>query len=139
LLALGLLAAAGFIGLALRGSPQFEQKAYGVGLLVAALVCAGFALVWGDAQWLVIALAGVAICCVLQVAAGDAGFVLVALGWRLHPAGDLGLHLYGQGEHIVPHWYAVACVAFDLTVAGAIAYRLSVWTRQSARGSILGA
>jgi hypothetical protein len=138
-LALGLVAAAGFIGVALRSSPQFEQKVYGVGLLVAALIYVGFALVWGDAQWLVIELAGVAICGILLVAAVRAGFVLVALGWLLHPAWDLGLHLYGPGEHIVPQWYAVACVAFDLTVAGAIAYRLSVWTGQGARGSILGA
>jgi len=106
---------------------------------VAALIYVGFALVWGDAQWLAIEIAGVAASGMLLVAAGRAGFVLVALGWLLHPAWDLGLHLYGPGEHIVPQWYAVACVAFDLAVAGAIVCRLSVWARQGARASILGA
>jgi len=136
-LALGLVAAAGFIGVAFRCGPEFERRVYAAGLLVAALIYVGFALVWGDARWLAIEIAGVGACFMLVMIARRAGFLLVALGWLLHPAWDLGLHLFGPGAPVVPAWYALACLAFDLLVAGAIFYRMSAWKSQAAHASLV--
>ncbi|TKB43139.1 DUF6010 family protein [Thalassotalea mangrovi] len=50
--------------------------------------------------------------------------IWLALGWLLHPVWDIGLHLQGPGWHIVPPWYAVACVSFDILVAIYIVWRI---------------
>jgi hypothetical protein len=41
----------------------------------------------------------------------------LALGWTAHVAWDVGLHL-DRPQVIVPAWYPLLCVGFDLVVAG---------------------
>ena len=48
------------------------------------------------------------------------GILWLGLGWLLHPLWDLLLHLYGPGHHVVPQWYAWACLSFDAAVFGFI-------------------
>ena len=48
----------------------------------------------------------------------------LALGWAAHVAWDVGLHL-DRSQALVPAWYPLFCVGFDLIVAGFILGRTS--------------
>jgi hypothetical protein len=45
----------------------------------------------------------------------------LAAGWALHPIWDVALHYFGPGGSFAPESYAIACVSYDLLVAGYIA------------------
>ncbi|MEW5931483.1 MAG: DUF6010 family protein, partial [Gemmatimonadota bacterium] len=45
----------------------------------------------------------------------------VALGWALHPVWDVALHTWGTMEAYTPEGWVVACIGFDLLLAGLIA------------------
>lgn len=120
----GLLAGAWYLQFAQRGHVGRERKAYTNGLLIAGMVYVLFALVWGDARWVGIEVLGVAACAVLVWLGRHHHFLWVGLGWLLHPLWDVALHLRGPGAHVVPAWYAVACVSFDVLLAVAIGLRL---------------
>lgn len=126
----GLLAGAWYIWFASKSHAGRERKAYANGLLIAAAIYPLFALIWGDAAWIGIEALGIV---------GYGGFVwlgrrysfyFIAVGWLLHPLWDVALHLRGPGRHVVPDWYAIACVSFDLLLSLVIARRISVgWRR----------
>ena len=93
-----------------------ELRVFGVGLVVAALIYVGFALLTADGRWLMQETAGVAIF------GGVAWFGLVrpgwlASGWMAHVIWDVGLHL-DRTQPVVGTWYPLACIGFDLIVAG---------------------
>ena len=46
----------------------------------------------------------------------------MTIGWFLHMGWDVVLHLMGPGLHIVPEWYAYACISFDVLMAGYLVY-----------------
>ena len=46
-------------------------------------------------------------------------------GWTLHPVWDVVLHYFGAGRAFTPEVYPVACVPWDLIVAGAIAWKIA--------------
>ena len=120
-LAAGLVLGAAYVTCA-RRARAVRRTVYGVGLVVAALIYMLFLYRAADPlHWAVVEAAGV-------VGFGLAGILgargsawwLIA-GWGLHPAWDVGLHILGPG-HFVPAWYPVACVSFDLLVAGGILF-----------------
>ena len=117
----GVVLAVGFILLVRRSrSYTREKRAIAVGLVVAALIYVGFALFNDSVTWVLIELAGVAICVVFAwLGLKRSGWAL-ALGWALHPLWDAGLH---HSTEFVPHWYVAACIGFDLLVAGYVAFR----------------
>lgn len=45
----------------------------------------------------------------------------LAAGWALHPVWDVALHYFGGGRSFAPAAYPIACITFDLVVAGYIA------------------
>lgn len=99
-------------------------KLLGRSLVIAALLYIAFALAWGNFTWLGIEVIGaMAYGSFYWLALRFSRFWL-SLGWLLHPVWDLVLHLTGPGHEIVPAWYAVACVSFDIAVAAYIIYRL---------------
>lgn len=111
-----------FIAYARRQKLMSERRAYAVGLVVAAVIYVGFGLVWGNLSWISIEMGGV-------LAYGMAAWLGIrgsrlwlAAGWLLHVVWDLGLHLFGPGVHIVPEWYAYACLSFDLLVAAYVVW-----------------
>lgn len=100
-----------------------EERVYAIGLLVAALVygVASAAQAPGllPVEWLGVAIFG---------AIAFVGFhrrAVLAMGWALHVAWDLVIPAHHSGV-VVPDWYPVLCVGFDLALA---AYLL-----QSGRG-----
>jgi len=68
---------------------------------------------------LLIELSGVALFGVLAFFGVRRSAYFLALGWAAHVAWDLLLHPVHVSSY-VPWWYPVACIGFDLVVAGAI-------------------
>ncbi len=99
-----------------------EIRILATALVVAAVIYLGFALLWGSAAWIGVETLGIVAYGLpawlgLRAKGAVAGRRWLALGWGLHPLWDLTLHLWGPGRHVVPDWYAVACLSFDLIVA----------------------
>jgi hypothetical protein len=93
-----------------------ELRVFALGLAVAALIYVGLALPSADGRWLVLETAGVAIF------GGIAWLGLrrpgwLALGWTAHVVWDVALHLE-RAQPVVGAWYPLACIGFDLIVAG---------------------
>jgi hypothetical protein len=93
-----------------------ELRVFALGLAVAALIYVGLALPGAAGRWLVVETAGVAIF------GGIAWLGLrrpgwLALGWTAHVVWDVALHLE-RAQPVVGAWYPLACIGFDLIVAG---------------------
>lgn len=115
----GLLAAVPLLLYAQRISQRATVKLLGWALVIAALVYVGFAMYEGDVFWLEIEGLGVIAYSLFYwqaVQRPPHALLWLAAGWLLHPLWDVGLHLAGPARHVVPDWYAVACLAFDLAV-----------------------
>lgn len=93
-----------------------ELNILGIALVIAAIIYPGFAVVWGDSEWIIIELIGVPLYSLFYWLAFRQPLWLAA-GWLLHPLWDVLLHLNGPGNNIAPEWYATACISFDLLVA----------------------
>lgn len=119
---LGILATLPIINYARDKRTSSQVKLLGRSLIIAALVYPIFALIWGDIPWLVIELVGVVIYGSFYYLARVNSPIWLAWGWLLHVVWDVLLHLWGPGTHIVPHWYAYACLSFDFMIA-AYVYR----------------
>ncbi|TNE50583.1 MAG: hypothetical protein EP343_07810 [Deltaproteobacteria bacterium] len=102
------------------------QKLLGRSLVLAAVIYIGFSAAWGNASWTGIEALGVLAYGVFYLLAVRHSLLWLAAGWALHPTWDLALHLLGPGHHIVPTWYAIACVSFDFAVALYIVYRYKI-------------
>lgn len=112
-------ALAGLLVMAARRLARVEPRVYAVGLVAAALVYAAGATLTGvGAGLLLVEWLGVAVFGALA-AAGERRPGLLATGWTLHVAWDLAFPAHHTGE-LVPAWYPVLCVGFDLALAGYI-------------------
>jgi hypothetical protein len=117
----GAALALAFVRLTRTYPPVGERRVYAVGLIVTALIYVMLG-VSGEARarWLALESLGV----VSYGAAAWAGLrgrpSLLAAGWALHAAWDVGLHLRGEGAEYTPAWYPWGCVGFDLVIAGAV-------------------
>lgn len=91
-----------------------QDRVYAVGLLVAALVY-GAAAAFREPDMLPVEWLGVALF-------GAIAFVglhrraLLAAGWALHVGWDLAFPQHHTGQ-LVPTWYPMLCVGFDLALA----------------------
>ena len=99
------------------------QKVLGLSLVVAAVLYIAFAIIWGSSTWLVIEIMGVPAYGVFYYLSKKYTCIWLSAGWFLHPVWDVLLHLNGPGSHVVPGWYSLACVSFDVAVAVYILYR----------------
>ena len=134
----GALSGAWCIRFAGKGHAGRERKAYSNGLLIAAVIYPLFAVFSVDVVWFGVEMLGVIAYGIFVWLGHRVSFYLVAVGWLLHPIRDVGLHLYGPGGHIVPDWYAIACVSFDVLLAVVIAYRVYGWEKEGSVSSDLG-
>ena len=96
--------------------PDFKTNV-AIGLVVAALIYVGFAVVWGDAQWVLIEALGLPIYGGMAWLGLKRSPIWLGIGWMLHMPWDLFVHYIGPGFHVVPVWYMFACFSFDL-IAG---------------------
>lgn len=98
--------------------------AIGRSLLAILLVLAGgayFGFAWEvSPRWLFIELAQTLVLGTVALMGLRSSPYWLAAGWAAHPFWDVGLHLVGPGQSFVPATYPVACVSFDLVVAGYI-------------------
>ncbi|MGB5211973.1 MAG: DUF6010 family protein [Gammaproteobacteria bacterium] len=121
---IGLLAAWPVLWIVSRQSPARAQQTLGLGLIVAALIYPGFALLRGDVLWLMLEFAGVFTYGMFYLLSIRFSVNWLAIGWLAHPLWDALLHLGGPAQHIAPHWYAIACIPFDIAVAVYVFVRL---------------
>jgi hypothetical protein len=99
------------------------MRIYAIGLVVAALIYIGFALIGGAGlRWTAVEIAGVLAFAPVTWLARRTPLWLIA-GWVAHVGWDVGLHLQTSALSFVPWWYPFTCVGFDLTVAAAILQR----------------
>lgn len=126
-LLLGLVLGGIFVIAARRQGVQQERVILAVGLPVAALIYVGFALVWGNMQWVAIEVGGLLLYTFFVLLAQRQNPIWLAIGWAAHPLWDIGLHWLGEGHVFAPEWYVLACLSFDLLVAGYSLTRLASW------------
>jgi hypothetical protein len=124
-LPLGLASAWAYVAYARRFGER-ELQVLASGLVIAALIYVVAALVAGATEVVLLELAGAAVFGLLAVLGLRRASWWLAVGWALHVGWDLAAQLADQP--VLPLWYAIACLAFDLVVAAAI-------LRGRARGS----
>jgi uncharacterized membrane protein len=105
-----------FVALAWQ-SRRREAQLLAIGLVIAALVYVVAALFGADRSGLVHQVAGLMLFGAIAWLGVRVSQLWLALGWAAHTAWDVGLHL-NRVQAIVPAWYALLCVGFDLVVAG---------------------
>lgn len=94
-----------------------EARLIAVGLVVAAAIYVALALAGADGRWLAIETAGLVVFAGLAWLGLRASLWWLSLGWMAHVGWDIGLHL-DRAQAVVGAWYPLACVGFDLVVAG---------------------
>jgi hypothetical protein len=119
-LLLGLVGAAVFLTIS-RVVSQTESQTLAVGLVIAALIYVGFAVV-GNASvtWVVVEAFGVGIYSIIAILGLRYSNWWLMLGWLVHPIWDVWIHFFAQGADFTPAWYALGCMSFDLLVAAYI-------------------
>ena len=113
----GILAAAYIFTMSQIKVPDFNTN-MAIGLFIAALIYVGFALAWGNPQWVLIEAFGLPIYGGMAWLGLRRSPVWLGIGWLLHMPWDLFVHYIGPGFHVAPVWYMFACFSFDLIVGG---------------------
>lgn len=114
---IGILAAIGLILFVRKMYPHKMGLVWQQGLVIAALIYVGFAIVGQDFEWVKIELLGVLFYGTLAWLATKKSILFLSLGWGLHVFWDLLLHPNGHPGY-VPAWYPGTCLGFDLIIAG---------------------
>jgi hypothetical protein len=116
-LPVGLASAWAYVAYARRfGDRQLQVLASG--LVVAALIYVVAALVQGATAVVMLELVGAAVFGLFAALGLRRASWWLAVGWALHVVWDLAAQL--ADEPVLPLWYAITCLAFDLVVATAI-------------------
>jgi hypothetical protein len=95
-----------------------ELQVLASGLVLAALIYVIAALVQGATEVVLLELAGAAVFGLFAALGLRKASVWLAIGWALHVGWDLAAQL--ADEPVLPLWYAITCLAFDVVVAAAI-------------------
>lgn len=106
-----------FVTLAAQRRRRGEAQLLAIGLVIAALIYVLLAIFGADRVWLAYEAGGLLLFGVLAWFGARVSLAWLALGWTAHVAWDVGLHL-DRPQAIVPAWYPLLCVGFDLVVAG---------------------
>jgi hypothetical protein len=118
----GVAACGVFIVLARRLKPERELRLYALSLVIAALVYVGFTVRGAPGKWLAVELAGLAVFTLLAWLGLKISALILAFAWAAHAAWDVLLHKLTPVA-FVPDWYPLACLGFDLLLAGYIIAR----------------
>ena len=107
--------------------PNKDHAFWRTGLIVAALIYVGFAVVGQSWEHLPLEVAGVAIYGLFVWLSKRYALFWLALGWLFHVAWDLFLPVHSYAA-FVPSWYPGICLGFDLVIA---AYIFWVYQKRS--------
>jgi hypothetical protein len=122
--AVGLILGAALIFIARNLGPKREPTVFAIGLLLAALIYAGFGIVGGaPLPWMALELAGVPVFGLIAWLGLKRSAGWLTFGWAAHAAWDAGLHLGSANLEFVPRWYPIFCGTLDLLVAAYLAFR----------------
>ncbi|HEX8846322.1 MAG TPA: DUF6010 family protein [Pyrinomonadaceae bacterium] len=120
-LLLGVASAIGFILFARNLGREGEARVLAAGLVIAALVYVVFGVSARETNWILLELAGLLLFSIVAVLGLKRSALWLAAGWAGHPLWDAWLHLGDAGgASFTPRWYVLACIGFDLLVAGYI-------------------
>ena len=114
-----------------RLGPKQLCQAAAIGLVVAAVIYIGFSLFNADRSWVMVEVLGVLAYGLAAWLAIRYSLLWLAAGWGLHPIWDVWLHWLGPGSDIVPPWYAIACLSFDVALG---VFVIWIWKQQSISG-----
>lgn len=124
---IGVLLTLPFIPLVNKLSVQWRDRYLALSLVLAGLIYVGFAMIWGNREWVLIEMVGLLACVIFAVLGLLRSSLFIALGWFMHPVWDVGLHTLVDHEH-VPGWYPGVCIGVDWAVA-AYAYSKFIESR----------
>ena len=113
----GLLLGTALVAFA-RFGPCRELLVLSIALWVAAGAYVVFAGCARSYTWFSLELGGALFFCTFAFLGLRSSPWYLIIGWTLHPLWDVGLHLRGAGALYTPGGYALACLSFDLIVAG---------------------
>lgn len=116
-LLLGSVTCGFFIVLARRFGVRREARIYALGLVVVAIIYLGFALGGGGPRWQILQLVAMAVFTLFAWLGVRLSTFFLGAGWALHAGWDGLMHAI-PGTSFVPSWYPMACLAFDLVLAG---------------------
>ena len=118
----GAMLAFPLVYVARRRSPERALRIYAIGLVVAALIYVGFAMVGGaSTRWVAFEIAGLIGFGVVAWIGVRRRAALLAAGWGAHVLWDVLLHLGdAPGAGYTPAAYPWLCLSFDVIVAGAV-------------------
>ena len=122
-LILGAVLALLFILFARTRGPQREPLIYSIGLIVAAFLYVAFSFTGATTEWFIIELIGLVVFTLIAVLGLRVSPWFLVIGWASHVWWDVLLHFVRE-QPFVPDWYPLACISFDLIVAGYIAVKL---------------
>ena len=124
-LLLGLVLGGAFVAAA-RSRGGNETRVLALGLVVAAAIYVGFAVVGAGAGagWTLTEAGGIGVYGAFAWLGLRRSAGWLAAGWALHTVWDVGLHLVGGGAAFAPTGYVVLCVSFDLLTAAYVAFGL---------------
>ena len=111
--------ALGALYVAWAGRGRRGNRAFAVGLVIAAVVYVGFAIAQGTGEQLLLESIGVVLFSTLAFLGVRRSAHFLALGWLFHVGWDILLHPLASGSY-APWWYPVVCITFDVVVAAAI-------------------
>ena len=111
----GIIAAAISLGLIRQYEWATQHKLVAVWLVIAALIYPALALLQGASEWLPYEFVGVALYATLAWIGWRYSLMVLAAGWALHALWDRLSH-----GTFMPAWYPMACLGFDLVLAGFI-------------------
>ena len=128
-LLLGVVVAAGLIAYGRRLRRRREILVYAQGLAVAALIYVAFAVAGAGLEAVWVEALGLAVFAAAAVLGWRWSPWVLALGWAAHTGWDA----VQLPEPYVPDWYAVACLSFDVLLAGYIGITIVLGGRRRSK------
>ena len=129
-LAAGVVLGLVFVSYARDHGPRGEIRVYAVGLVAAAAVYVVLAALGASMRWVGIETLGVLVFTGISALGLGTTPKWLVVGWAVHAGWDVALHLMTRSG-IVGTWYPIACVPFDLILAGAIVLHMTETERKS--------
>jgi hypothetical protein len=113
---IGILLAAISVAIVNKVYPNKDHAFWQMGLLIAAFIYVGFAIIGKSWSHLPVELIGVVLYGTFVWLSKKYTLYWLAVGWALHICWDIFLH-NGTDTAFVPSWYPAVCLGFDIVIA----------------------